>query len=122
MKYFLESEVAQHSFPDDCWVSIFGSIYDLTELIRLNRGELTEPIIKNAGKSISHWFNEKTKDIRTFVDPEKEITLPYTPYERFVHVPPDKPVNNFEMVDLPWWKNESYVVGQVLHYLDNLFI
>lgn len=114
MNFYTEKEVAQHRYHDDCWVTIFGKVYDLTKLIEENRGnELTVPIIKYAGKSVSHWFNKKTGDLKTYMDPEREDTeLPYVPDGRFLHVPPKDP-KYFEMVKLPWWKNNTYVIGQV---------
>ena len=119
MKYFTPEEVAIHNSADDCWVCIFKNIYDLTLLIQENRGSLALPLIRAAGTSISHWFSEKTQDVRTFVDPEKNIVLPYTPYGRFIHVPPPDPRDFSPLIALPWWKDERYIVGQVgpeLHY------
>jgi hypothetical protein len=113
MKYYTAEEVGVHNSADDCWISIFKNIFDLTTLLKENRGELALPLITAAGTSISHWFNEKNGDVRTFVDPEKNITLPYTPYGRFIHVPPSDPRDRSPIVPLPWWKNGKYIVGQV---------
>lgn len=113
MKYFTAEEVAVHNSADDCWVSIFKNIFDLTELLRENRGTLAIPLIDAAGSSISHWFNEKTGDVRTYVDPEKNIVLPYTPYGRFIHVPPPDPRDQSVVVSVPWWRDPKYIVGQV---------
>ena len=113
VKYFTPEEVSVHNSADDCWVSIFKNIFDLTELLKENRGELALPLIAAAGTSISHWFNEKSGDVRTYVDPEKNITLPYTPYGRFIHVPPSDPRDRSPVVSLPWWRNKDYIVGQV---------
>lgn len=117
MSFYTEKEVAQHCYHDDCWVTIFGKVFNLTKLIEENRGnELAVPIIKYAGKSVSHWFNKKTGELKTYMDPEREDTeLPYAPDGRFLHVPPKDP-KYFEMVKLPWWKNDSYIVGQVRSY------
>ena len=114
MNYYTEKEVAKHCYPDDCWVIIFGKVFDLTKLITDNRAnELTVPLIKFAGKSVSHWFSKKTGDLKTYMDPEREETeLPLVPDGRFLHVPPKDPLH-FEIVKLPWWKNDSYVVGHV---------
>jgi cytochrome b involved in lipid metabolism len=38
MKYFTAGEIAQHNSGDDCWVSIFDDIYDITPLIEANKG------------------------------------------------------------------------------------
>jgi hypothetical protein len=113
MRYFTSEEVASHNSSQDCWVSIFDTVYDLTPLIQENRGALCVPLIEAAGTSISHWFDEKTVDVKTFVDPERNIVVPYTPYGRFIHVPPPDPRDRTPLVDLPWWKDDSYKVGKV---------
>lgn len=65
-----------------------------------------------AGKDISHWFNPKTRDIQTHVDPLTGCVKYYTPQGRFIHIPPQLPrsdwANDF---GLPWWKDSKYEVG-----------
>ena len=29
-RYYLASEVAKHNKPDDCWISLFNQVFDLT--------------------------------------------------------------------------------------------
>jgi hypothetical protein len=113
MKYFTPEEVAMHNCADDCWVSIYDKVLNLTPLIKSNRGTLAIPVIKAAGTSISHWFDEETRDIKTFIDPEKNIRMPYTPAGRFIHVPPPDPRDDSPSIDVPWWQDESYVAGHV---------
>ena len=36
---FTPSEVSLHNHADDCWVSFFGDVYDLTTLINSYKGE-----------------------------------------------------------------------------------
>lgn len=115
VKYYTPEEVALHNNADDCWVSIYEKVYELTSLIAENRGILADPITKSAGSSISHWFKADTKDIKTFIDPERNIRMPYTPYGRFIHVPSPNPMDNCAIVDEPWWMNKRYVIGQVSH-------
>ncbi len=74
-KYFTQEEIAQHNSGDDCWVSIFDKVYNLTSLIANNRNALSMPLIEAAGTNISHWFNEKTGDYKTFVDPKSKSTF-----------------------------------------------
>ena len=88
-------------------------MYDLTELVAKYRGQLADPIVKCAGGSISHWFNKDTGDIKTYVDPVMNITIPYTPYGRFIHVPPENPTDNFELHEVPWWQDSKYITGYV---------
>lgn len=112
-KYFTPNEVCVHNTVDDVWVSFLGKVYNLTELCDKYKGDvLLKPILQYAGKDISHWFNAKTKDIRTHVDPVTHCVIAYTPHGRFVHVPPPFPasdwVNDFGR---PWWKDDSYCIG-----------
>lgn len=113
VKYHTQEEIAFHNHPDDCWVSIFDQVFDLTELIRENRGSLSLPLIAAAGTSLSHWFNAKTGDLKTYIDPVRNIEMPYTPEGRFIHVPPTEPEDRYEPVALPWWKDPKYIVGKV---------
>ena len=41
VKYFTADEVAMHNCAEDCWVSIFDNVYDLTELLAENKGNFT---------------------------------------------------------------------------------
>ena len=112
-KYFTPKEVAVHNTVDDLWVSFLGKVYNLTPLCEKYKGDvLLKPIIQAAGRDISHWFNPKTKDIRTHVDPQTGCEISYCPNGRFVHIPPPYPdsdwANDFGR---PWWKDDGYLVG-----------
>ena len=113
VKYFTQEELAVHNNPENCWVVIFDKVYDISELIMANRGPLSNPLIEAGGSSISHWFNEKTGDLKTYIDPVRNIEMFYTPCGRFIHVPPPDPVDRTEIVALPWWKDTKYIIGQV---------
>ena len=56
-RYFLPAEVAAHNRADDLWVSFFGHVYDLTNLVAENPGHLVQPIVDAAGTDISHWLD-----------------------------------------------------------------
>eukprot|EP01041_Mallomonas_annulata_P009178 gene9178-19020_t len=112
VKYYTPEEIAMHNCAEDCWVSIFNDVFDITELILDNRGPLAEPLIKEAGKSISHWFT-KDGELKTHVDPVKNIRLPYTPQGRFIHIPPSDPTEWGTSYDLPWWKDSKYIRGKL---------
>lgn len=122
VKYFTQEEIAVHNNPEDCWVAIFDRVYDLSELIMDNRGILANPLIKAAGTNISHWFNEKTGELKTFIDPVRNIEMPYTPFGRFIHVPPPDPMDRTEIVGLPWWKDEKFIIGKVCVWLIDILI
>jgi hypothetical protein len=82
--------------------------------MKANRSALTEPILKYAGKSVSHWFISGTKELKTFIDPVRNIRVPYTPEGRFLHVPPSDPTADWgTRFDEPWWKDEKYIIGKV---------
>jgi cytochrome b involved in lipid metabolism len=56
--YYIPSEVAVHNTGDDCWISMFNQVFDLTKLIQENSASsLTDPIVLAAGTDITHWFN-----------------------------------------------------------------
>jgi len=112
-KYYTPNEVSVHNTLKDLWVSFLGKVYDLTPLCDDYTGDvLLKPVIASAGKDISHWFDKKTKEIRTHVDQTTGCVFPYTPHGRFVHIPPSCPrtdwANDFGR---PWWKNESFCIG-----------
>ncbi|KAI8819898.1 uncharacterized protein EV422DRAFT_497250 [Fimicolochytrium jonesii] len=119
-RYFTPAEVEQHNGPEDCWLSWLGYVYDLTALVDERKGDpLLSPILKNAGKDISHWFDSATGDLKLQINPLTECTTPYTPEGRFLHVPPPLPQSDWaNKVDsksgLPWWLDKSvYCVGRL---------
>ena len=87
-RFYTPAEVAKHDRADDLWVSLFGKVLDLSELVQANRGPLVQPLIAAAGTDITHWFDDSTHDPCTHVDPETEIEVPFTPMGRFLHCVP----------------------------------
>ena len=87
-RFYTPAEVAKHDRADDLWVSLFGKVLDLSELVQANRGPLVQPLIAAAGTDITHWFDDSTHDLCTHVDPETEIEVPFTPMGRFLHCVP----------------------------------
>ena len=66
-RYYTPEEVKLHCTADDCWVSFFNGVYDLTKLIADNmrdQSELCAPIAKIAGQDITHWFDLVTQEVR----------------------------------------------------------
>ena len=56
--FYIEPEVVQHNTADDCWVSFFNQVFDLTLLIQDNHANpLCDPIVLAAGTDITHWFD-----------------------------------------------------------------
>jgi cytochrome b involved in lipid metabolism len=87
-RFYTPAEVAKHDRADDLMVSLFGKVLDLSELVRANRGLLVQPLIAAAGTDITHWFDDSTHDPCTYIDPETEIEVPFTPMGRFLHCVP----------------------------------
>jgi len=113
-RFYTPEEVSFHNCATDCWVSIFHTVFDLTELIEQNRGPLTQPLVEVAGQDISHWFDSKTGNVKTHVDPKKGIRLPYTPFGRFLHVAPSEPSSDWNTkAGTPWWKDEAHMIGKL---------
>jgi len=115
---FTPSEVSLHNHADDCWVSFFGDVYDLTTLINSYKGTLAAPILRFAGQDISHWFDVDAQDgkasVKTHIDPTTNLEVPYTPFGRFIHVPPTEPDANWTTdFGTPWWKDDRYNVGKL---------
>jgi cytochrome b involved in lipid metabolism len=62
--YFTPAEVSVHNSAGDIWLSWLGKVYDLTPLCQDHAGNpLLMPILKNAGRDVSHWFDPKTRDV-----------------------------------------------------------
>ena len=113
-RYYMPNDVSSHCLYNDCWVIIFGEVYDITALLQQANNKLCEPLIKAAGTDISHWFDINTKDPKLWVDPKLNIQSYYTPQGRFLHVPPPIPDCNWvKDYDVPWWKERKYVIGKL---------
>ncbi|CAH2272636.1 cytochrome b5 domain-containing 1 [Pelobates cultripes] len=111
--FYTPREVSRHSTLTDLWVSYLGRVYDLSPLAKQHRGDiLLKPIIEAAGKDISHWFNPKTGDVKTCIDPQTGCLKYYTPQGRLLHVSPSFPSSDWETsFGRPWWKDPSYEIG-----------
>ena len=63
-RFYTPSEVAKHNTGDDCWISKFNKVYDLTLLIDGNKGKAEcDPIVLAAGTDISHWFESQSEQV-----------------------------------------------------------
>ena len=63
--FYTEREVAQHNCHDDCWVSLFNKVYDLSKLLQENYTKPEcDPIQLAAGTDITHWFDPETLNVR----------------------------------------------------------
>eukprot|EP01112_Ceratiomyxa_fruticulosa_P008829 TRINITY_DN2288_c0_g1_i1.p1 TRINITY_DN2288_c0_g1~~TRINITY_DN2288_c0_g1_i1.p1 ORF type:complete len:225 (+),score=39.38 TRINITY_DN2288_c0_g1_i1:88-762(+) len=114
-RYYTPQEVSLHNHESDCWVSILGKVFDLTLLLTQYANTIeAAPIIQFAGKDVSHWFDPKTREVKTWVHNETGLSVPYTPQGRFIHVPPPFPSASFTTsTDLPWWEDKKYIIGNL---------
>ncbi|CAM9179847.1 unnamed protein product [Ascophyllum nodosum] len=60
MRYYTPQDVALHNCAEDCWISLFGQVFDLTEMVLSNRGPFVDSLIMAAGTDVSHWFSIAT--------------------------------------------------------------
>eukprot|EP00941_MAST-03F_sp_MAST-3F-sp1_P003637 g3637.t1 len=113
-RMYTPTEVSYHNCAEDCWVSIFYKVYNLTDFLAANDGPLVQPIIEHAGQDISHWFDSTTNDIKTNIDPQTGINLPYMPFGRFIQAPPKMPTNDWRNdFGTPWWRNPNFCIGEL---------
>ena len=113
--YYIPEDVEIHCTSVDCWVSFFHKVFDLSPLLFEHRGDpLSWPIIQVAGSDISHWFDEETREPKTFIDPLSNLKTIYCPFGRYLHVPPLDPSGLFDAsFKIPWWKDEKYYIGEL---------
>ncbi|CAH8499927.1 unnamed protein product [Heterobilharzia americana] len=112
-RYFTPNDILLHNSPEDCWVSFLGRVFDITLVCAKNKGSvLLQPILAQAGKDISHWFDAKTGEVRHHVDPVTNCYVPYTPFGRFINIPPPYPTTDWATdFGVPWWKDERLAIG-----------
>ncbi|ORZ31775.1 cytochrome b5 domain-containing 1 [Catenaria anguillulae PL171] len=105
-RFFTPAEVALHHQRGDIWVSWLGHVYNLTALVDEYYGDSRLlPIIQNAGKDISHWFDPTTGDLQLCTDPRTGLRVPKCPDGIPVHVPHvTQPSATLAWeVETPWW-------------------
>ncbi|XP_051163979.1 cytochrome b5 domain-containing protein 1 [Leptopilina boulardi] len=118
LPFFLPNEVVIHNMLNDCWVSYFNGVYNLTELCQLWKGtKEIKPILANAGKDISHWFDREKNDIKHYIHPKNGKLVPYCPHGPIPDVASisslsfnsKKSINKF-----PWWLDDNkYRIGNL---------
>ena len=118
-------QVAAHSSPEDCWVSIHGYVYDISKLISDNSGQLVNPLIKAGGSDISHWFQASSASERVDIKEEVEVSIkmcidlatntsrPHAPSGRFLHALPANPNEEDSSSSSPWWNDHSLKIGKL---------
>ena len=96
-RYYTPNDVSVHNIANDCFVSFFHQVYDLTPLIQNHiTNKLCDPIVKAAGTDISHWFDPKTKDPRKCIDINTGLETFYCPDGPYLDIPPLGPNSAFD--------------------------
>ncbi|KAF5306966.1 hypothetical protein FQR65_LT07188 [Abscondita terminalis] len=107
-------EVVVHNKPQDCWVSLLGKVLNVTSLIEeFKEYGNVRPILEQAGKDLSHWFNEYTNDIAHYVHPLTGALIPYTPHGSIPHVHQTVPTTKWKPIKCPWWNDPELEVGKL---------
>ena len=121
--WYTPAEISLHNCSSDCWVSVFGKVYDLSSLLEQNKGPLSAPLIKFAGEDVSNWFDETTRDVKTQWDPDTTLVAPFLPHGRFLHVPPLEPMSTWRTdFGAPWWRDEKLCIGSLSKCTRNIRI
>jgi len=118
-RYYLPSEVRAHQQHDDCWVTIFNNVFDITKLLKENKGsELCDPLLLAAGTDISHWFEPTLKEPLTRIGARSGKPEYFCPSGRYLHLPSSEAHSGHQRetagFDIPWWQDhERYVIGRL---------
>ena len=128
-RFYLPAEVATHNSQNDCWVTLFNKVYDLTKLIAENaENPLCDPIVLAGGTDITHWFDPATKDPKTYVNPATNQKEFLCPMGRYLHVPTsgcDLSSKDTAIVKytIPWWRDdEQYSIGHLTELVRKIVI
>ncbi|CAH1390110.1 unnamed protein product [Nezara viridula] len=113
--YFKRGEVALRNTTEECWVIIRGIVRDVTPVVqKYITKSCVRPVLAEAGKDISHWFDNKG-ELVTFVHPITMEQVPYLP-----HGPIPQLCENylpspfwFPTPVVPWWKDKRLFVGRL---------
>lgn len=63
-----------------------------------NLAPLCDPIIENAGKDITYWFDKETKEPRKQIDLKSGLEIFYCPRGRYLHIPDENSKGSFEII------------------------
>lgn len=114
--------ISYNKFNKFAIIQLMSAVFSILEnLLGQNQEEplligdvLLKPILAVGGTDISHWFDPKTGNLRTHIDPITFLRVPYTPYGRFLHVPPPYPTSDWRNdFVIPWWQDKSYLIGRL---------
>jgi len=113
MRVYIPSELATHNTRGDCWVAFLGKVVDVSPVINslpAEQAALGDPLLDNAGKDISHWFDAGTGDVRTRIDARTSQPVPFIPMGRFPGLPSEDGSTDDAAA---WWRDEALVRGRL---------
>lgn len=129
LPYYTANAVSQHNTQSNLYVTLYGNVLDLTQLIRYQQSipnniyiHHTYLLIKYAGTDISHWFNQDpvTHHISciTHIDPLTHLCVPYQPLGSICHISPMAPVTDYDMTygnanNIEWYNDPQYIIGRL---------
>ena len=108
-KYFTKYDLNQRNTINYAWVSLFGKIYNLTEVIKNHRNtKQGDNTLKHIGKDVSHFFDSKSR-------------LPKSQNEYLKTLKSEKEtiknqLINFSSInrkEIPWFKNVALIIGKI---------
>ena len=108
--------MSKHCTADDCWVSFFYEVYDLSKLIQDNiHLEECKPLIRAAGTDITHWLDKETGEPKMAIHPLAGMNWFDCPMGRYLHIPPLMPDSTWDpsSFKLPWWRDRSLCIGRL---------
>ena len=110
-QYFTAEDVAWHSNCRSLWVSLFSSVFDLTELVEQNSGKnCVLQLLRFAGTDITHLFDSITKQpLRSHV----YLKIEKKPAPSILHGEDLSLNSRREDQTKPWWEDETLKVGQM---------
>jgi hypothetical protein len=105
-RFYTLEEVSSHNTANDCWVILFGEVYNLTRILQENiTNALTTPLIDAAGTDITYWFDTNSREPRVKVNLQTGQRESYCPGGKYLHVDSESEVK--------WWKDSKNIIGKL---------
>ena len=116
------SQVAAHNSRGDCWVSLHGNVYDLSNFSFKNNRNILQPVLQLAGTDVSHWLDydqtntteslQEKHRIKTYIDPINCLESTYAQDGEILRVISEEPRCNWQGT-MPWWEDDSLIIGKL---------
>lgn len=114
----LSADVALHNRRGDAWVTLSGTVLDVTGVIdREPDARRAAVLLRRAGGAVDDLFDARTGEPRTFVSPVTGLREPFCPDGGGVPPPGVALVapttEGFDASSTPWWRDGRLVVGRL---------